>query len=71
MPQDELVLQTSLPAGEFSRWGEEAATSIIGKTFSAKVEDRIIGEGKVLDAKVEDEGRFLLLTIHWPVVEEE
>lgn len=55
-----------IPAGRFSRWTEEAAKSLIGKTFKATEFGKDIGEGKVLKAAVVDERRAMEVTIDWP-----
>jgi hypothetical protein len=52
--------------GEFERFADEAAESVVGKTFVAKVGDYPEGVGIVVEAKVVDEGRVLELTVEWP-----
>lgn len=61
-----MIISFQYPAGQHERWAESAAQGLIGQTFTAKIEDREIGVGKVLGANVIDEGRALDLTIEWP-----
>ena len=53
-------------AGTWERFSEEAAASMVGKDFQAKVGEQPIGTGRVIHAKVVDEGHAVELTVDWP-----
>lgn len=44
----------------------EAAESMIGKTFVAKLFDEELGVGRILEAQLEDGGRAILVKVEWP-----
>jgi hypothetical protein len=60
------IVKIILPAGPHERWGKGGTDGMIGQDFTAKHEDTPVGSGKVIDAKVIDEGRALEITVEWP-----
>jgi hypothetical protein len=55
-----------IPAGPGNLFAPSAAESMIGQTFTAKVEQDAVGTGIVLAALVVDDGHALNLTVEWP-----
>lgn len=56
----------NISAGLDSLWSVEAAKSVIGQTFDAKEYGKIVGKGKVLGARITNNGKTLCLDIEWP-----
>lgn len=54
------------PAGEFECFTENAARGMIGQTFVLKNEQTPIGEGRVVDAVIVDDGQAIDLTVDLP-----
>lgn len=61
-----MLIQFRHPAGQFTLFSPEAAESLIGQKFVAKHEDKPVGEGHVVDAKVVEHGLAIDFTIDWP-----
>lgn len=61
-----MIIGIHIPAGPWL-FTEEVAASMVGQTFDAKVGDlAAAGEGRVLEARVVDGGRFIEAVVEWP-----
>lgn len=61
-----MILKFKYPSFREKLWTEEMAQSLIGKTFTAKLEEIPIGEGKIIDAVARKDGSFVDLMVEWP-----
>jgi hypothetical protein len=61
-----MKLGTRVWAGQHERFALEAAESMIGKTFDAKVEERVVGVGTIIAAQIVENGHAIDLIIEWP-----
>jgi hypothetical protein len=59
-------LGTRIWAGQHEQFAPEAAESMIGQTFNAKVEERVIGTGTIITAQIVENGHAIDLIIEWP-----
>lgn len=53
--------QVPLPLGQYDSISSDTARSLIGKTFPAKIEGRIIGEGVITDVEWRDSNDVILI----------
>jgi hypothetical protein len=60
------MLQFLIPASAYERFSPEAAKGMVGKSFTAKIEDAPIGEGVVLSARVVHDGEAIEVMVEWP-----
>lgn len=57
----------NIPAPTYSKFTKEAVKAMIGQDFRAKHEEKDVGLGKILAAKVINDGKAIEATIEWPV----
>ena len=61
-----MLLSFRIPAKQYERFAPDAAESMIGQEFTAKIEDTPLGLGIVLDAKVIENGSAIEIKVEWP-----
>lgn len=62
-----VVIKTKYHPGPNTRFTEDSVKGMIGETFDAKVGDKKIGKGKILNVTLLDDGG-VEYTISWPGV---
>lgn len=61
-----MIINFKYPLGPNTIFSEQSVEHLVDSPFSAKLENKEIGIGKVVAAKLIEEGRFLDLTLEWP-----
>lgn len=61
-----MIFKFQYKAGTFMKFTPEAVKNMIDKRFKAKIGDKYVGEGIVLEAEIIDEGSSINFVVDWP-----